>query len=148
MLLAGNRTLANGRKSIHTGRSISPEADARAKLTTALSSPIAPRLCKSGHEYSLFLLPKQFLDQGKKRAVLRKVRSFEPDLRISLLKLRRHTIFAREYNSCLMLCTVANIIACFYDSKLHLCLIFQAFDSTPSGIDLPKLEERLPTKEL
>jgi hypothetical protein len=47
-----------------------------------------------------------------------------------------------------VLCTVQYIIACFYDGNLHLCRIFQAFDSTPSGIDRPKLEERLPTKEL
>jgi hypothetical protein len=47
-----------------------------------------------------------------------------------------------------MLCTVQYIIACSYDSNLDLCGIFQAFDSTPSGIDPPKLEERLPTKEL
>ena len=96
----------------------------------------------------MLLLPKQFLDQGKKRAVLRKVRSFEPDSRIFLLKLRRHTMFAREPGSCLMLCTVQDIIACFCDGILHFRCIFHAFDSTPSGIYLPKLEERLPTKEL
>ena len=73
---------------------------------------------QSGHEYSLLLLPRQFLDQGKKRTVLRKVRSFPPDFQISLLKLRRHTMVARENSSCLMLCTVSNIIACSYDSNL------------------------------
>src|SRR4249920_1325484 len=43
---------------------------------------------------------------------------------------------------------VPYMIACFYDSKLDLRPLFRGFDSTPSGIDHPKLEERLPTKEL
>jgi hypothetical protein len=56
-------------------------------------------------------------------------------------------MFAREGGSCFMLCPVQNMIACFYGGNLHFRRIFQAFDSTPFGIDLPKLEEKLPTKE-
>jgi hypothetical protein len=74
----------------------------------------------------MFLLPKQFLDLGEERAVVYNVGSF----------------------MLYVLCTVDNIIDCLLDSNLHFYYIFQAFDSTPFGIDLPKLEERLPTKEL
>jgi len=75
-----------------------------------------------------------------KQQVMPRASTLEPDFRISMLKLRLHIILATDYGSGLMLCTVSNIIVCFYDSDLDLHFIRQAFDSTPSGFELPKFE--------
>jgi hypothetical protein len=73
------------------------------------------------YEYSLFLLSKQSLDQGEKKGatVPRRLGSSGPALQISMLKLRRHTVFPSGHASSL-LCPVSNIIACFYYIKLYL----------------------------
>ena len=64
---------------------------------------------------------------------------------------RKFLVFQRahvRYGTPLKKCSAPNTIACFCDSKLHFHAFFEVFDSTPSGIDLPKFEEWLPTKEL
>ena len=88
-----------------------------------------------------------FVDQGNERAVLRKVRSFERDFRISLLRLRRHTMGAGG-GVVPAQCMVPNNIACSYASDLDFFMSSKPFYSTSCGIDLPMLEEWHPTEEM